>query len=195
MALASEGEAHARTQIPRINVNRSLQDYYTSLESRIRYRLVLGGTRHFGFYEKATSWPFPISRALQAMEDHLFNTMGLEKDLLVLDAGCGVGHVAIHMARKGLRVHGIDVDDHHIEKAKRNVTFLGLDDVITVREMDYRHLDGFPDGTFEGAYTMETFVHATDPELALNEFFHVLQPGGRLVLYEYDHESSETAPG
>jgi sterol 24-C-methyltransferase len=49
------------------------------------------------------------------MEDHLFNTLGLEKGAHVLDAGCGVGHVAIHLARRGLQVQGIDVVDRHRE--------------------------------------------------------------------------------
>lgn len=35
---------------PRINDNPELQSYYQSLESRIGYRLVLGGTRHFGYW-------------------------------------------------------------------------------------------------------------------------------------------------
>ena len=38
-----------------------------------------------------------------------------------------------------------------------------------------------------GVYTMETFVHSTDPQKALAEFFRVLRPGGAIVLYEYDH--------
>lgn len=35
---------------PLINENKELQSYYQSLESRIGYRLVLGGTRHFGYW-------------------------------------------------------------------------------------------------------------------------------------------------
>lgn len=35
---------------PVINDNPELQSYYQSLESRIGYRLVLGGTRHFGYW-------------------------------------------------------------------------------------------------------------------------------------------------
>lgn len=35
---------------PLINENPELQSYYQSLESRIGYRLVLGGTRHFGYW-------------------------------------------------------------------------------------------------------------------------------------------------
>lgn len=177
-----------------INSNASLQNYYSSLESRIGYRLILGGTRHFGYWTKDTLWPFPIHRALRAMEDHLFDTLHLEKGSLVLDAGCGIGNVAIHMAKRGLRVSCIDVVDRHIKRAKRNIHGNGLDNVITVQKMDYHHLDGFADGTFDGAYTMETFVHATDPELALSEFFRVLKPGGSIALYEYDHNNLSKAP-
>lgn len=35
---------------PVINDNPELQSYYQSLESRVGYRLVLGGTRHFGYW-------------------------------------------------------------------------------------------------------------------------------------------------
>ena len=177
-----------------INPNRSLQSYYASLESRIGYRFVLGGTRHFGYYDADTYWPFPINGALRAMEDHLFSSLGLQKGAQVLDAGCGAGPVAIHMAQKGLRVQGIDVVDRHVQWAKRNVEAQGLADMITVRKMDYHHMDGFVDEIFDGAYTMETFVHATDPEQALAEFFRVLKPGGSLALYEYDHSNLGAAP-
>jgi sterol 24-C-methyltransferase len=179
---------------PLINPNRKLQNYYSSLESRIGYRLVLGGTRHFGYWTKDTLWPFPINRALRAMEDHLFDTLHLKEGSLVLDAGCGVGHVAIHMARRGLQVSCIDVVDRHINRAKRNVHANGFDGAITVQKMDYHHLDGFADGGFDGAYTMETLVHATDPELVLSEFFRTLKPGGSIALYEYDHNNLSKVP-
>lgn len=45
MAAAPAGEAgHV------INDNPELQSYYQSLESRVGYRMVLGGTRHFGYW-------------------------------------------------------------------------------------------------------------------------------------------------
>jgi len=125
------------------------------------------------------------------MEDHLFHSLRLQKGSLVLDAGCGVGHVAIHMAELGLRVFCIDVVNRHIRRAKRNVHAHGFAKAISVQKMDYHHLDGFADSTFDGLYTMETFVHATDPELALSEFLRVLKPGGTIALYEYDHDLSK----
>ncbi|ESZ93814.1 hypothetical protein SBOR_5809 [Sclerotinia borealis F-4128] len=168
--------------------NKPLQRYYASLESRIGYRLVLGGTRHFGFYPSGTVWPFPIPKALHAMEDHLIANLALESGSKVLDAGCGVGHVAIHLAKTaGFRVHGIDVVDHHIIKSRKNVKADALDGAITITKEDYHHLDAFADDSFDGAYTMETFVHAVDPEVAAAEFFRVIRPRGSLAMYEYDH--------
>lgn len=172
---------------PLINPNKPLQDYYATLESRIGYRLVLGGTRHFGYYKPGTYWPFPIGKALRAMEDNLISTLALPQGSNVLDAGCGGGYVAIHLAKAGYNVHGIDVVDRHVAKAKRNAAAQGVASRVKVSKGDYHHLDAFSDGSFDGAYTMETFVHATDPEAAAAEFFRVIRPGGSLAMYEYDH--------
>lgn len=179
---------------PIINQNAALQRYYSAIESRVGYRLFLGGTRHFGYYAPGTRWPFPINAALRRMEDHLYDSLELPPGATVLDAGCGVGHVALHLARKGLRVFGIDVTENHIRWAKQEIQAYGLEGAVSVSLMDYHHLDGLDDGSFDGIYTMETFVHATDPEQALAEFFRVLKPGGSIVLYEYDHTDFGSAP-
>ena len=38
-------------------------------------------------------------------------------------------------------------------------------------------------------------MHATDLEKALGEFYRVLRPGGRVVMYEYDHVDFNTETG
>lgn len=53
---------------------------------------------------------------------------------------------------------------------------------IEIRLMNYHYLDGLADESFDGVYTLETIVHATDPERALKEFSRVLRPGGSLAL-------------
>lgn len=77
----------------------SPQSYYDTLESRIGYKLFLGGTRHFGYYDPGTIWPFPLTPALRRMEDYLYTSLDLPEGAKVLDAGCGVGHVARHLAQ------------------------------------------------------------------------------------------------
>lgn len=59
---------------------------------------------------------------------------------------------------------------------------MGLEDVINIKKMDYHSLGGFGDKEFDGVYTMETFVHATEPEVAAREFWRILKPGGKLVM-------------
>jgi ubiquinone/menaquinone biosynthesis C-methylase UbiE len=130
------------------------------------------------------------------MEEKLAEALALPEGAQVLDAGCGVAHVAVHLARKHrLRVQGIDIVDHHIVKARRNIARSGLPPgTVTVRKMDYHHLDALAEQSFDGVYTMETFVHATEPEAVLACFYRLLRPGGRIALFEYDHSPVHDSP-
>lgn len=171
----------------------SVLDYYATRESRWGYQLFLSNTRHFGYYDIGKIWPFPISKALQRMEQKLFHQLNLTTGSKVLDAGAGVANVASYMAKQGLNVEAIDLVDRHIELAKANISLRNLTDKISVSKMNYQDLK-FEDQRFDGIYTMETFVHASDPEKALSEFYRTLKPGGRIALFEYDKANEEDMP-
>lgn len=174
---------------PVINDNPALQSLYKSFESRIGYWLLLGNTRHFGYWEKDTHWVFPLGGPLRRMEEKMHKLLDLAPGSQVLDAGCGVGHVALYMASRGLRVTAIDVLDHHLAKAKRNVARSGaLCSLVSVQKMDYHHLETLPSESHDGVYTMETLVHATDPLEVLKGFYRILRPGGHVAMHEYDHD-------
>ncbi|TLD17442.1 uncharacterized protein PgNI_00028 [Pyricularia grisea] len=178
------GPAH-----PVINTNPALESYYQSLESRIGYKLVLGGSRHYEFYENGQSFPFPIGRALRRMEQKLFEALQLPEGSRVIDAGCGVAHVASYMGKKGLHITAFDVIDHHVSKARRNITKARLPEgQLTVQRMDYHHIETIPSASHDRLYTIETFLHSTDPEAVLAGVYRVLKPGGRIALFEYKHD-------
>lgn len=85
------------------------------------------------------------------------------------------------------RVTGIDLIEHHLEKARRNIKRSGLPEgQVTAQRADYHHLELIADESLDGVYTMETLVHATDLEKVLRGFYRVLKPGGRLVEHEYE---------
>ena len=169
---------------PQADHARRLAGYYRQPESRLVYRLVLGGTKHFGYYPEG-SRRLSMATAMRLMEDKLGATLALPPGARVLDAGCGEGGVAIRLrTRFGLEVDGVDLLAFDLRRARRTAARLGLADSLRFCRADYADLP-FPDQTFDGAYTMETLVHAFDHRRALRELRRVLKPGGRLVLFEY----------
>lgn len=128
------------------------------------------------------------------MEQQLFEKLAVPKGGAVLDAGCGIAHVALAMARNGLKVTGIDVIDHHIDRAQRNIKASGMPKgQVTAIKADYHNLDFIPSESIDGIYTMETLVHATDLRRALEGFYRILKPGGRYAGHEYETINVTTA--
>lgn len=166
--------------------------YYDRTESRLGYRLLLRETKHFGWYEPGQSmWRF--TAAMRRMERVLAERLALPPGSRVLDAGCGVGDVARTLARGyGLGVVGIDILDFNLTRARHRSAESGGDPVFL--QADYHRLP-FAAESFDGLYTMETLVHAADPETVLREFFRVLRSGARLVMFEYSRTPAEQLSG
>lgn len=162
--------------------NNTVVNYYQTLESKLGYRW-LHGVKHFGY--------FPIGKdgisnrdAQMLMNEQLAKTLELPKQSVVLDAGCGEGGVAFYLAEKYcLNVRGIDLLDFNIRRARKEASKKDIDPEL-FQVGTYMNLP-FSDNTFDGLYTMETLVHAPDYKKALLEFYRVLKPGGKLVLFEY----------
>ncbi|MCL4365933.1 methyltransferase domain-containing protein [Patescibacteria group bacterium] len=154
--------------------------YFNTLESRIFYSL-LRGVRHFGYYPKDNKG-ISLWKAQILMIEKLAETLHLPKGSRLLDAGCGEGLTAIYLAKNyGYNITGIDFNIASAQKrAKREIT----ENQVDFQIMDYMRLD-FPEETFDGVYTIEAFVHAPDYKRVLNNFYHVLKPQGKLVLFEY----------
>jgi len=172
------------------NSQKKVIDYYRTRESRWGYNFLLKGVKHLGYYPEGRE-KISMSEAQRLMTEELYTTLNLGGDSLVLDAGCGEGETAIILAKKyQLRVRGIDILDFNIKKANEKRKGLGLEEKVEFRVMDYMKLD-FPSTSFDGVYTLETLVHAPDYRQVLQEFFRILKPGGKLVLFEYSVSSPE----
>jgi SAM-dependent methyltransferase len=102
---------------------------------------------------------------------------------IVLDAGCGQGKsfrlLINHFAPQ--RMIGVDAERKclqraRIEAAKENIP-------IELRHHDVADLD-LPDGSVDLVFCHQTLHHLTRQQMALQEFYRVLKPGGLLLLAE-----------
>lgn len=173
------------TRVTDVHYRQHVMPYYRAFESRFGYAALLGRTRHFGWYEPGHS-PWGFAAAMRRMELVLARKLALSPGSSVLDAGCGVGDTARTIARaSGVYVTGIDGIEPDVVIARQRSTRAGELGGRTRFLLANYHALPFADASFDGVYTMESFVHSPDPRQGLAEFFRVLRPGGRLVMSEY----------
>jgi SAM-dependent methyltransferase len=97
------------------------------------------------------------------------------------DVGCGPGHVAAHLAARGLPVVGIDLSPAMIEVARRRQPGLDLR-VGTMTRLDT------PDASWAGLAAVYSIIHLprADRERAYTEMARVLHPGARVPCRQRD---------
>jgi ubiquinone/menaquinone biosynthesis C-methylase UbiE len=99
-----------------------------------------------------------------------------------LDAGCGSGTLARHLAQSGAHVLGVDAAQEMIAAAKNlaglneNTQQLRFEDIATIAQLP---LD---DRSLDGIVCSSVLEYVPDPPACLAEFARVLRPGGLLIV-------------
>jgi cyclopropane-fatty-acyl-phospholipid synthase len=84
-----------------------------------------------------------LEEAQIAKMEHVCRKLGLRPGETVIEAGCGWGALALHMARHhGVRVHAYNVSTEQIAWARRRARQEGLDGQVEFFEEDYRRIEG-----------------------------------------------------
>ena len=114
--------------------------------------------------------------------DGLLKLAGLESNAHVLDLCCGPGRHALELARRGLRVTGVDRTVLYLDTARQKAVEEGLE--IEFVQEDMRHF--VRPGAFDAAINLFTsFGYFEDPadDLQVARNLHEsLKPGGKLVM-------------
>lgn len=120
----------------------------------------------------------PMATALLA------TAAGLSERDHVLDAGCGIGGPARHIARShGCLVTGLDATAEFCEAARELTRRSGLSERVRIVDGDALALP-FPDATFEVAWTQHASMNIANKAAFYAEMHRVLRPGGRLAFFD-----------
>ncbi len=158
--------------------------YYNTLESRWGYKYLLWKTRHFGYYPSGKA-NISEKKALELMQDLIYQKLEFSGDDLVLDAGCGYGTVAVYLAKKyGGKIIGIDINPYDIKQAEEYSRKENLANKTKFKVMDFSKTN-FKENTFDAIYTIETLSHAPEIRETLKEFYRIIKRKGKLALFEY----------
>jgi cyclopropane-fatty-acyl-phospholipid synthase len=111
-----------------------------------------------------------LEQAQIAKMDHVCRKLRLRPDETVVEAGCGWGALALHMATQfGVRVKAFNISHEQMDYAKARAHALGVEHRVEFIEDDYRNANG----------RFDAFVSVGMLEHVGREFYHEL----RRVIY------------
>jgi SAM-dependent methyltransferase len=118
----------------------------------------------------------------EAEIDFVVDALELEPGERVLDLACGFGRHSVELARRGLRVTGLDLSRPSLERARTAADAAGVG--VDFVHGDMRRLPWT--GEFDAAINLYSsfgyFATEAENQGALDEVARALEPGGRFLL-------------
>ena len=108
-------------------------------------------------------------------------SLGISKQVKVLDLGCGDGTTAVPLASLGADVVGIDIARNLVEAGNRRAAAAGLRN-LKFQEGDACNLEGVADHSFDLTLSVFGAMFAPRPFDVAREMVRVTKPGGRIVM-------------
>ena len=111
---------------------------------------------------------------------HIMRLLELPNDssASILEYGSGSGQLLLLLARMGLDVHAVDIDQPSLDLVTAQANAMGLD----IKQEKALFGEGFEGKRFDRIVFFEAFHHAWDFENLLDRLSERLAPGGLLIL-------------
>lgn len=122
-----------------------------------------------------------IAEAMRESGEAFVSTLGITKDLTILDLGCGDGNTAIPEAKLQAKVLGVDIAGNLVEAGKARARKEELSN-CTFQLGDASDLYDLADGSFDVTVTMFGAMFAPRPYDVTKEMVRVTRKGGRIVM-------------
>ncbi|PHR61704.1 MAG: SAM-dependent methyltransferase [Robiginitomaculum sp.] len=120
----------------------------------------------------------------RAASEHFLAHLAFDKNMHVLDIGCGLGGGARFTAKEtGARVTGIDLTKEYIETGQVLSTWVNLEKQVHL-QCENAMAMSFQDAYFDGAYMMHVGMNIEDKTALFNDVFRVLKTGAKFGIYD-----------
>lgn len=119
----------------------------------------------------------------------LFNEYKVPESGYILDLACGIGRIAIPLAKKGYNVVGIDISESYLEKATKYAEKEGVSDKTSFIKGDMRNLITIldhPPNHFDAVLNMWTSIGYWDEETdrsILRQSLALTNTGGVFIIH------------
>jgi len=124
----------------------------------------------------------------QAVNQKLCDIIDPRSGEYLLEVGCGSGVLCRLIAPRlqpGGRMIGVDISPEFLMEALKFASQAGAPKRLTF-ETGMAEALPFAEASFDGAFAARLLLHASDPEVALDELVRVVRPGGRVAVMDWD---------
>lgn len=146
------------------------------------------------FDKLAESWDEnPIPKAIaEAFYTYVKAHTEIDKESVIMDYGCGTGHLTLRFAQDVHWIEGMDNSENMLNELARKQQELGIENVaLTLQAFG---TDPFPQAFFDMIVSSMTLHHLDDTNFFLDECFYALKPGGRIYIADLDSEDGTFHP-
>jgi len=135
------------------------------------------GNEFLQFYKETPGGRLYVESCRKRIAEHI----PLGRNIRMLDAGAGIGHITIPFAAEGHHLTLYDRDESMVEFALRILKEHDLESSAKAVQGEMCALKKFESNIFDLVVSFSALEHCEFPNLAVSEMVRVSKPGGRII--------------
>jgi ubiquinone/menaquinone biosynthesis C-methylase UbiE len=175
---------NSQDQAPTVGAVRDYWNVHTLGLQYVGDPSIVPGTREFFDHIRPWMNPYKFPWIMQRIQREAAPLQGQR----LLEIGCGLGYDSLEFLKRGVRVTATDLTPQAVELTRRHFQLENVqaDDVRVENSLAL----SFPDNSFDAVWANGVLHHTGNTQLALQEIWRVLKPGGRAIICHFYRRGS-----